>query len=153
MRRQQRKYSWIAIIVISITIILVLVLIFKFEPEWDHPIKISYSLDPASVVENEPAKLVFTITNVNESSHQVQFTFVTETRIEIYAGTEELLPNYIYNFTIGAYERDQVREFTIIGSLEENISSSTYQIQLKVSIDRQMIPELTENMYLEITEE
>jgi hypothetical protein len=152
MRRKQNIYSWIAIIAITIAIILVLILIFTFEPQWDQPVKISHSLDPKVVKENEPAKLIFTITNVNETNHEVQFIFATETKIEIYAGTDELLPNNAYNFTIGAYERDQVREFTILGSLEENISSATYQIQLQVSIDEQIVPELTRNIYLSIIE-
>ena len=60
-------------------------------------------------------------TNVNETFHEVQFIFNRDSRLAIYAGNEELLPNNIYNFTVGDYETDQVREFTIIGHLKKTL--------------------------------
>jgi len=153
MRRRQRNYSWIAIIFIGLAIITILIAYFYFEPESNLPLKISYSLDPSTVKVNNPAKLNFSITNVNETFHEVQFIFNTDSRLEIYAGTDELLTNNIYNFTIGFYEADQVREFIIIGSLEENIARARYQIQLQVSLDKQIVPELTKNIYLTVTED
>jgi len=153
MRRRKSDYSWIAIILIGLAIVAILIAYFSFEPESNLPLKISYSLDPSTVKENDPTKLSFSITNVNETFHEVQFIFNTDSRLAIYAGTDELLPNNIYNFTIGDYEADQVREFTIIGSLEENIARSRYQIQLQVSLDKQIVPELTKNIYLTVTED
>ena len=153
MRRRKSDYSWIAIILIGIAIVAILIAYFSFEPKSNLPLKISYYLDPSTVKENEPTKLTFSITNVNETFHEVQFFFNTDSKLAIYAGTDELLPNNIYNFTIGDYEADQVREFTIIGSLEENIARSRYQIQLQVSLDKQIVPELTKNIYLTVTED
>jgi hypothetical protein len=152
MRRQQRKYSWVVLVAIALSIILILVLVFTFEPYSSEPIQISYSLEPEIVRENEPAKLVFRITNKNETDYKIKFLFTTESIIKIYAGTEELLLNNIYNFTIGAYERNQVREFTVLGSLEENIASSKYQIHLEVMVDQNIIPELARDIYLTINE-
>lgn len=153
MRRRQSNYSWIAIIFIGLAVVAILVAYFYFESESNLPLKISYSLDPSTVKENDPANLTFSIINVNKTFHEVQFIFNTDSRLKIYAGTEELLINNIYNFTIGFYEADQVREFTIIGSLEENIAESRYQIELQVSLDKQIVPELTRNIYLTVTED
>ena len=131
---------------------MILVLVFTFEPYSNEPIQISYSLEPEVVRENEPAKLVFRITNRNETDYKIQFIFTTESKIKIYAGTEELLSNNIYNFTIGAYERNQVREFSILGSLEENIASSKYQIHLEVKVDQNIVTELARDIYLTVNE-
>jgi hypothetical protein len=152
MRRQQRKYSWVAVVAIVLSIMVILVLVLTFEPYSNEPIQISNSLEPEVVRENEPAKLIFRITNKNETNYKIQFIFTTENKIKIYAGTEELLLNNIYNFTIGAYERDQVREFTVLGSLEENIASSKYQIHLEVMVDQNIIPELARDIYLTVNE-
>ena len=152
MRRRQSDYSWLAIILIALAIVAVLIIYFTYEPDSNLPLKISYSLDPSTIKENEPTKLTFSITNANKTFHEVQFIFNTDPGLSIYAGTEELLPNNNYNFTIGDYETDQVREFTIIGSLEENIESTRYQIQLQVNLDNQIVPELTKNIYLTVTE-
>ena len=153
MKKRQSNYLWIVVTLIGVALIAILIAYFSFEPESNLPLKISYSLDPSTVKENDPAKLTFSITNVNETFHEVQFIFNTDSRLAIYAGTEELLSNNIYNFTIGDYEADQVREFTIVGSLEENIASSRYQVQLQVSLNKQIVPELTKNIYLTVTEE
>ena len=142
----------IAIIIITIVALSVYFYYF-FEPEPKLPIKISYSLDPQTVKENAPATLNFTITNVNETSHEIQFIFNTDPRIKIYAGTEQLLSNNTYYFTLGDYERDQTRTFTLYGSLEENIASSRYKIKLQVKLDKQIIQELTKDIYLTVTTE
>jgi len=154
MRKRKSAQSWILILVIAVAIVVIIVVGYvSFKPTSNLPIKISYSLDPSTVKENEPAKLTFSITNINETYHDVQFVFNTSSRLKIYAGTEELLENNAYNFTIGAYERNQDREFTVVGSLEENIAGSKYQIHLQVRLDKQIIPELSKTIYLTVKRE
>jgi len=154
MRKRKSAQSWILILVIAVVIVVIIVVGYvSFKPTSNLPIKISYSLDPSTVKENEPAKLTFSITNINETFHDVQFVFNTSSRLKIYAGTEELLENNVYNFTIGYYERDQDREFTVVGSLEENIAGSKYQIHLQVRLDKQIIPELSKTIYLTVKRE
>jgi hypothetical protein len=152
MRKRKSAQSRILILFVAIIIVMIIVVgLFLFEPKSNLPIRISYSLDPSTVKENEPAKLIFSITNVNETFHDIRFVFITTSRLKIYAGADELLKNNTYNFTIDSYERDQDREFTVVGSLEENIASSKYQIQLQVFLNEKIIPELSKTISLTIT--
>ena len=152
MKKRKSAQSWILIVFIAIVIVVIMVVGYVFfKPTPSLPIKISYSLDPSTVKENDPAKLTFSITNVNETFHDIRFVFNTTSRLKIYAGTDELLKNNTYNFTIGSYERNQDREFTVVGSLEENIASSKYQIQLQVFLNEKIIPELSKIIYLTVT--
>jgi len=152
MKKRKSAQSWILIVFIAIVIVVIMVVGYVFfKPTPSLPIKISYSLDPSTVKENDPAKLTFSITNVNETFHDIRFVFNTTSRLKIYAGTDELLKNNTYNFTISSYERNQDREFTVVGSLEENIASSKYQIQLQVFLNEKIIPELSKIIYLTVT--
>lgn len=152
MKKRKSGQSWILVLFVAIVIVVIIVVGYIFfEPKSNLPIKISYSLDPSTVKENDPAKLTFSITNVNETFHDVRFVFNTSSRLEIFAGTDELLENNAYDFTISSYERDQDREFTVVGSLEENIASSRYQIQLQVFLNEKIIPELSKTIYLTVT--
>ena len=154
MKKQNSALSWILLLVIVIVIAAIIYsVVISFEPENNLPIKISYSLDPSTVKENEIATLTFSITNNNETFHDIEFVFHTNSRLKIYSGTEEIFDNTPYKFTIGDYERTQNREFTVAGSLKENIASSKYQIQLQVSLDQQILPDLSKTIYLTVTRE
>ena len=152
MKKRRSAQSWILIVLVAIVIVVIIVVGYiSFKPTPNLPIKISYSLDPSTVKENDPAKLTFSITNVNETFHDIRFVFNTTSRLKIYAGADELLKDNTYNFTIDSYERTQDREFTVVGSLEENIASSKYQIQLQVFLNEEIIPELSRTIYLTVT--
>ena len=150
--RTQRYRLVLAVLAIIAILVVVLVISFPFDPQSNLPVRITYTLEPSTVLENEPASLTFSITNANETFHEVQFVFNTEDRVDVYAGSEQLLVDKTYNFSLGDYERFQVREFTIVASLEENVASTRYQIKVLVNLDGQVVPELTKDIYLTVTE-
>jgi len=151
MRKQKSGLSWLLILVFAIIVVAVIVIgLVSFRPTSNIPIKLSYSLDPSTVEENEPAKLTFSVKNLDGNFHNLEFVFNTSSRIKIYAGTENLLKNNTFPFAIGDYERDQDREFTLVGSLEENVASSKYKIQLEVHVDGEILPELSKTIYLTV---
>ena len=154
MKKQNSAISWILILIVIIVISVILYTgSISFEPESNLPIKITYSLNPTTVKENELATLTFSITNTNETFHDIEFIFNTNSRLKIYIGTQEIVDNSSYKFTIGDFERNQDREFTVTGSLKENTASSKYQIQLQVSLDQQILPDLSKTIYLTVTRE
>jgi hypothetical protein len=154
MSNQNSGLSWILILIV---IVIISVIIYagsiSFTPENNFPFQITYSLNPTTVKENELATLTFSITNKNETFHDVEFIFNTNTRLKIYIGTEEIFDNTPYKFTIGEFERNQNREFTVTGTLAENTASSQYQINLQVKLDQQILPELSKTIYLTVTRE
>lgn len=152
MKKQNSGISWILILIVIIVIsVIIYAGSISFEPENNFPIQITYSLNPTTVKENELATLTFSITNRNETFHDVEFIFNTNSRLKIYIGTEEILDNTPYKFTIGDFERNQNREFTVTGTLKENTVSSNYQINLQVSLDQQILPDLSKTIYLTVT--
>ena len=152
MKNQDSALSWILILIVIVVIsVIIYAGSISFKPENNLPIQITYSLNPTTVKENELATLTFSITNTNETFHDVEFIFNTNSRLKIYIGTEEIFDNTSYTFTIGDFERNQNREFTVTGTLQENTASSKYQINLQVSLDQQIIPELSKTIYLTVT--
>jgi len=152
MKKQNSGLSWILILIVIIVIsVIIYAGSISFEPESNLPIQITYSLNPTTVKENELATLTFSITNTNETFHDVEFIFNTNSKLKIYIGTEEILDNTPYKFTIGDFERNQNREFTVTGTLKENTVSSNYQINLQVSLDQQILPDLSKTIYLTVT--
>lgn len=152
MKKQNSGLSWILILIVIIVIsVIIYAGYISFEPESNLPFQITYSLNPTTVKENELATLTFSITNRNETFHDVEFIFNTNSKLKIYIGTEEILDNTPYKFTIGDFERNQNREFTVTGTLKENTVSSNYQINLQVSLDQQILPDLSKTIYLTVT--
>ena len=152
MKKQNSAVSWILILIV---IVIISVIIYagsiSFEPQANLPIQITYNLNPTTVKENELATLSFSITNTNETFHEIEFIFNTNSRLKIYIGTEEIFDNTPYQFTMGDFERNQNREFTVTGTLNENTASSKYQIYLQVKLDQQILPELSKTIYLTVT--
>lgn len=152
MNKQNSAISWILVLIVIIVIsAIIYVGSISFEPENNLPIQITYSLNPTTVKENELATLTFSITNTNETFHDLEFIFNTNSRLKIYIGTEEIFDNTPYRFTIGDFERNQNREFTVTGTLNENTASSKYQINLQVGLDQQILPDLSKTIYLTVT--
>ena len=152
MKKQNSGLSWILILIVIIVIsVIIYAGSISFDPESNLPIQITYSLNTTTVKENELATLTFSITNTNETFHDVEFIFNTNSKLKIYIGTEEILDNTPYKFTIGDFERNQNREFTVTGTLKENTVSSNYQINLQVSLDQQILPDLSKTIYLTVT--
>ncbi len=151
MRNKRSGISWVLVVIIAIVVIAIIVIgSVSFRPPSDLPIKVSYSLDHSTIEENESAKLTVSVKNQDGNSHEVEFFFNTSSRIKIYAGNETLLEKNTFNFEMGDYERDQDREFTVVGSLEENVVNSKYRIRLEVQVDGETLPELSKNIYLTI---
>lgn len=154
MSNQKSGLSWILILIVIVVIsVIIYAGSISFTPENNLPFQITYSLKPTAVKENELATLTFSITNKNETFHDVEFIFNTNSRLKIYIGTEEIFDNTPYKFTIGEFERNQNREFTVTGTLAENTASSQYQINLQVKLDQQILPELSKTIYLTVTRE
>lgn len=154
MSNQKSGLSWILILIIIVVIsVIIYAGSISFTPDNNLPFQITYSLKPTTVKENELATLTFSITNKNETFHDVEFIFNTNSRLKIYIGTEEIFDNTPYKFTIGEFERNQNREFTVTGTLAENTASSQYQINLQVKLDQQILPELSKTIYLTVTRE
>lgn len=154
MSNQKSGLSWILILIVIVVIsVIIYAGSISFTPENNLPFQITYSLKPTTVKENELATLTFSITNKNETFHDVEFIFNTNSRLKIYIGTEEIFDNTPYKFTIGEFERNQNREFTVTGTLAENTASSQYQINLQVKLDQQILPELSKTIYLTVTRE
>lgn len=152
MNKQNSAISWILVLIVIIVIsVIIYVGSLSLKPENNLPIQITYSLIPTTVKENELATLTFSITNTNETFHDVEFIFNTNSRLKIYIGTEEIFDNTPYKFTIGDFERNQNREFTVTGTLNENTASSKYQINLQVGLDQQILPDLSKTIYLTVT--
>lgn len=124
-----------------ITVIIILVVVFfialvlppMLAPS--PPISVKSSLDPSTIRENERAKLTLSFENSDLKTHDIKLVFDTSPRILIYAGTEQLLQDKTYSFTLEAVDPSEERVFTVTGSLEEKVSSCEYPINLKIYVD------------------
>jgi hypothetical protein len=95
-------------------------------------VEVHLSLDPSTIKENQSARLTLSLKNLDLKTHQLTIVFNVNPRIQVYAGTEQLLQNYTFSLRLEASQPADERVFTMTGSLEPGISSSDYPISLNV---------------------
>ena len=134
MRRRNSGLGQIILIVIFAAIIFVLVI--SFVPKGPKPpVDIECSLDPLTITQNERSLLTISIENLDLKTHEIKFVFDASSRISIYAGTERLLEQNTYAFTLDATNPSERKAFTMSGSLDQKVSSAQYPILLKVYVN------------------
>jgi hypothetical protein len=106
------------------------------------------SLKPTTVKEGEPATLSMQFENKDLNSNNIRVVIDTISRVRTYSGTN-ILSNNEYSFTIEAGDPEETRMLTVKGYLEEGISLAEYDINLRLYVDGNEVPQ--ESQKIELT--
>jgi len=142
--RAHRGISRIIVLLVVALIVAVALLIYfvGFQPSSPpQSVRITrFSIDLLDMKEDQNTTLTVVIENLNRTrDHEIEYRFNVSQRVLIHAVGGTLLNRvgsyYSYNFTLETTDPTQTKEFTVSGTISEDVEFSGYSLAFSVYVD------------------